>query len=251
MHSFFDNTFLAARGNKEWFDILVPLAIAAIYIIVSVLRKKGETQQGGGEAEKPHPRPVDQSARQTQSRRSSYNSPENPVVIRQTALREYDAAKKIARQQFDDRMERIREYEENKPAGVPDEVWKKQIDNARKTVQNEYQNSQQQAQEEYQRVLSRLPTAPSPPARKIQKTQPNQQPVIAKQPTMARPVAYEQAAPQEKSFRHETTAPISNAHRAEPTKVLAYHLSFTKDDLTRGILYSEILGKPLALRDDV
>lgn len=232
MHSLFNNTFLAARDNKEWFDILVPLAIAAIYIIVSFLRKKGETQQGGA-AEKSPSRPIDQSMRQNQSRQNSYDAQSNPAVVRQAAQREFDEAKELARRQFSARMERILEYEQNKPMGVPDAVWEKQIENARKTVQNEYAEAQQQAREEYRRVVARLPAAPAPPARKVQK--PPQQPIAA-QPTSLQPPP-----------RHPKPAA---APQAAVVNGLAYSLSFAKDDLTKGILYSEILGKPLALRDD-
>ena len=225
MISSFDN-ILAARANKEWFDILIPLAIAAIYIIVSFLRKKGETQEGGS-AEKQRSRPPGQLRQQEQL---------NPAAICQAAQREYDEAKELAHRQFDDRMERIAEYEQNKPMGVPDAVWKQQIDNARKTVQQEYEQVQRQAREEYQRVISRLPAAPALPARKIPKPQ-QKQPVVTQSATPQPP-----PAPAE---------PTQAAYKTEKADVLAYHLSFTKDDLTRGILYSEILGKPLALREDV
>jgi hypothetical protein len=241
MHSLFNHTFLAARGNKEWFDILVPLAIAAIYMIFSFLRKKSETQQqGGGAAEKPRSRPLDQSMRQKQLRQNSYNAQSNPAAIRQAAQREFDEAKELARRQFNTRMERIREYEENKPMGVPDAVWEKQIDGARKTVQNEYEEAQQQAREEYQRIISRLPAAPSPPARKTPKPQPQKQPVAA----------YATPQPPAEPPHPTSAAPKPVAHQAKTADMLAFHLGFTKDDLTRGILYSEILGKPLALRED-
>lgn len=230
---------LAAQGNKEWFDILIPLAIAAVYLIVSILRKKGETQQGGDAAEKPRSRPLDQSMRQKQqSRQNSYEDQSNPAAIRQAAQREFDEAKELARRQFDDRMERIREYEQNKPIGVPEAVWKKQIDNARMTVQREYDQAQQQAREEYLRVVGRLPAAPSPPARK---TPPQPQKPVAVHSTPQQPPGPSQPAP---------VAPAHAGQKAKTVDVLAYHLSFTNDDLTKGILYSEILGKPLALRED-
>jgi hypothetical protein len=232
MHSLFHNTFLAARGDKDLFDILIPLAIAAIYAIVSILRKRSEKQQGGGSAQKQRSRPLDRLRPQQHARPHPSDALSNPAAARQAAQREYDAAKELARRQFEARMQRIREYEQNRPMGVSDAVWKKQIDGARKTVRLEYEDAQQQARDEYLRVAGRWPEQPAPPARKAPKPQP-------KQP-VAGPSGAEPFKP----------APVHAARQAEALEALAYHLSFSKDDLTRGILYSEILGKPLALRED-
>jgi hypothetical protein len=212
-------------------------------MVVAILRKKGENQQGGGAAEKQRPRPLDQFRRQKQSQRNQHNTHADPAAARMAAQREFDEAKELARRQFNGRMERIHEYEQKKPMDVYDTVWKQQIDNARKTVQHEYEHAQEQAREEYQRVLSRLPAAPPPPARKIPKSQP-------KQPVAVRPTTPQ---PQPKPSQSAPTTPTHSVPVPQTAAVnaLAYHLSFTKDDLTRGILYSEILSKPLALREHV
>ena len=161
------------------------------------------------------------------------------LALRQRAQREYDEAKELARRQYSGRMERIQEYENNKPPDVPDAVWQKQIENARKTVEQEYQNAQEQARQEYRRLTGQLPAA-QPPVRKPQRQRPVPvQPAKSPEP---RPVAAQTQA--------ASTSAHQPSHHAEPAKVLAYHLSFAKDELTRGILYSEILGKPLALRDE-
>jgi hypothetical protein len=250
MHSLFNNTFLAARGEKEWYDILLPIVIAIIYMVFSALRKKSENQQGGRTVQKQPSRPINQSPRSQQSRQSSHGAQNNTAVVRQAAQREYEEAKEIARRQFTTRMERISEYEQNKPMGVPDSVWQKQIENARQTVQREYQEAQQEAREEYQRVISQLPAAaPAPPVQKIRKPQPPV-PAAAAQSTIAQPPPSPKSPEPQPQQPQAADAIAAVHHHHGPAKVLAHHLSFAKDDLVRGILYGEILGKPLALRED-
>jgi hypothetical protein len=228
-HSLWHIPLLAAKGERDWLEVLIPLAFAIIYAIAVALKKRSAKQQGGGTAEKQRSRPFVQLKLQKQSRQTYHETLSSSAMARETAQRQYDAAQESARRQFEGRMQRIHEYEQNRPMGVSDAIWKKQIDSARQTVRLEYEDAQQQARDEYMRVVGRWPEQPIPPARKAPKPQLAVQPP----PKFPQPAAPGDAGPQ-----------------AEALESLAYRLSFAKDDLVRGIVYSEILGKPLALRED-
>jgi hypothetical protein len=226
MHNFCNNLFLAAKREKNIFEILIPLIIFAVYALLAALKKKSDTRQGGGPA-KTQTRPSPQQQHRAPS-------PQTRSTQQETVQQQYDKALEFARHRYDENLRRIQEFARRKPPDVPVAVWNDEIANARRTVEKEFQNIQEKLREDYFSATGGLPQVSQPPARKPTKHRRPPQPVPASTAPQFPPPEPQEPKPQ-----------ASQLAEARP-----WHLPLGSNDLANGVIYSEILGKPLALRED-
>jgi hypothetical protein len=238
-------SLLAANGEGDWTKIIGPIAIAAIYAIISLVnsaaKKQSEKQQGGTVDVKPRYRPLDEKQPEAAPRQIQRPAAQETFGLQETSKREYDLAKERAHRLYLDRMGRIEEYTNRKPLGVSDDVWQQQLDKARQTIKQEYEKAVQQAGEKYQRKVGRPVMVTPPPARKSPK------PV---QPVTTRNISSDAAASETKKQQQAPEVSVEVEQKSRPSAEIAlYKLAFGRDDLEKAVVYSEVLGKPLALRD--
>jgi hypothetical protein len=226
MHNFYDNLFLAAKREKNIFEILIPLIIFAVYAILAALKKKSDTRQGGG--------PIKTPTRPSPQQQHGAPSPQFSAQGKKAVQQQYDKALEFARHQYNENLRRIQEYARRKPPDVSAAVWRDQIANARRTVDNEFQNIQEQLRQDYFRATGRVPQVAQPAVRKPTKHRRPPQPVPASTAPQFPPPEPQEPKPQ-----------ASQLAEARP-----WHLPLGSNDLANGVIYSEILGKPLALRED-
>jgi hypothetical protein len=205
--------------NQDLMEIVIPVIIFLIYAVASLINSKLKKKTGPeepGTEERPNRGPA--------------------RVPAETAQARYDEAIKAAQRQYAAKMQMIREYARANAPGREDATWKEQLETARQEVLAEFEDAKAQARKEFFYHTGHMP---------------GEKAAVSEKPKRAAPV---QAAP-EPAVPSQPVAEVKEIKQVKseqlpvlPADQLLINLK-SRDELAKAFIYSEILGKPLALRE--
>jgi hypothetical protein len=261
----FYNLILAAHdtGADIWAK-LIPLIVVAVFALLGKLGKKaGEKKTPPSQQQRPVPREVPAETRlEIPTPRPPRQMPGTPTDEAINARARYDEVVAKARKRFELTIEQIDKYDEQMRTKPMTDAMRQhtyeRIREAKKAAQVEFEQTrkaaqqklrdtfeqtraQRQARQEKRAHVSQVPRRETPSS---QAPAPVQTPyATASTPPQATATVEAKAAAKPALATAQSTASAAQVHEES-------HQGFELEhaDLMRAVIYSEILGKPLALR---